>query len=251
MTDANYQRFLNLDFRGFAELAKDATLSKYEKIGFPDSYRAGHEAAIFADIAAKLPSLARPNRLVLDIGPGCSDLPAMMIELCQRQGHELVLVDSQEMLALLPERPFIRKIAGLYPRCGAQLADYAGRVDAILCYSVLQYVFVDANVFDLVDLSLSLLAPGGEMLIGDIPNISKRKRFLASEEGVAFHRRYAGDQSRPEVAFNRVEPTHIDDSVVLALLARARAAGAHAYVVEQAAGLPMANRREDIVIRKP
>src|SRR6185437_629275 len=118
MTDENYKRFLKLDFRGFAELAKDATLTKYEKIGFPDSYRAGHEGAIFADITAKLPNLARLNRQVLDIGPGCSDLPVMMIELCQRQGHELVLVDSAEMLALLPDRPFIHKVAGLYPRCG-------------------------------------------------------------------------------------------------------------------------------------
>jgi hypothetical protein len=51
--------------------------------------------------------------------------------------------------------------------------------------------------------------------------------------------------------FNRLEPGQMDDSVVLALLARARAQGFHAWVMPQAVDLPMANRREDILIRKP
>jgi len=38
---------------------------------------------------------------------------------------------------------------------------------------------------------------------------------------------------------------------VLAVLAHARAAGMHAFVVPQASGLPMANRREDILIGRP
>jgi hypothetical protein len=38
---------------------------------------------------------------------------------------------------------------------------------------------------------------------------------------------------------------------VLALLARARAQGFHAWVLPQDAALPMGNRREDVLIRKP
>jgi len=53
------------------------------------------------------------------------------------------------------------------------------------------------------------------------------------------------------VHFNRLEPGQMDDSVVLALLARARAQGFHAWVLPQASELPMANRREDILIRRP
>ena len=41
-------------FEDFKQLASDASLSKYEKIGFPDSYRAGKEEAIFTDIISKL-----------------------------------------------------------------------------------------------------------------------------------------------------------------------------------------------------
>ena len=47
------------------------------------------------------------------------------------------------------------------------------------------------------------------------------------------------------------EPGKIDDAVILGLLARSRAAGFDAYVVTQPEELPMATRREDILIRRP
>jgi hypothetical protein len=240
-----------LDFAGFAKLAGDQSLSKYQKIGFPDSYRAGFEEKIFADICAKLPRLRDRDLTVLDIGPGCSDLPMMLIDLCRAQGHRLCLVDSAEMLALLPDAPFIDKRPGLFPKCRAALADLRGGVAVALSYSVLHYVFVDASVFDFVDLAIELLAPNGEMLIGDIPNASKRGRFFASDAGIAFHRRFTGGDSPPPAADDGPARGKIDDAVILGLLARARAAGADAYVVPQDTALPMANRREDILLRRP
>jgi hypothetical protein len=240
-----------LDFAGFARLAKDDSLSKYEKIGFPDSYRAGYEGAIFADMRAKLPRLAERGLTVLDIGPGCSDLPGMLIDLCRVQGHRLHLVDSSEMLCHLPDADFIEKRPGLFPKDRQAVASLVGQVDVMLCYSVLQYVFLDANPFDFVDLAVELMAPGGEFLIGDIPNISKRRRFFSSAAGVAFHKAFTGTDTFPEVRFNEPAPGMVDDAAVLGLLARARAAGVDAYVLPQAPGLPMSNRREDILLRKP
>jgi hypothetical protein len=240
-----------LSFSRFAELATDDRFSKYEKIGFPDSYRKGFEEAIFADICAKLPRLKERELTVLDIGPGCSDLPYMLIELCRTQRHRLCLVDSREMLAQLPDGPFIDKRPGMFPTCRDRLVDLQGGVDVILCYSVLHYVFVEASVFEFIDLSVELLAPGGEFLIGDIPNVSKRRRFFSSAAGIAFHRSFTATETLPDVQHNAAVPGLIDDAVVMALLTRARAAGADAYVVPQAPALPMANRREDILVRKP
>jgi hypothetical protein len=240
-----------LDYSAFARLAADDRLSKYEKIGFPDSYRAGFEPAIFADIKAKLPRLNERELKILDIGPGCSDLPHMLIELCRTHGHRLYLIDSEPMLAQLPDANFIVKRPGLFPRDRNAVADLLGQVDVMICYSVLHYVFVDANPFDFIDLSVAVLASGGEFLIGDIANVSKRRRFFASEAGVAFHRAFSQSGTLPEVKFNTPSEGQIDDAVILGLLARARAAGADAYVVPQAPSLPMSNRREDILIRKP
>jgi hypothetical protein len=247
----NPNPFANIGFEDFRQFARDPTLSKYERIGFPDQYRAGHEAAIFADIRSKLTLLDTDSRMVLDIGPGCSDLPVMLIDHCRTKQHKLHLIDSAEMLALLPADLFITKIPALYPNCPETLEALRGQVDVILCYSVLHYILIDTAFFRFLDTSLLLLAPEGQMLIGDIPNISKRKRFFASETGVRFHQKFMQTMERPKVEFNNIEHDQIDDAVVFSLLQRARAQGFHAYVLPQDPNLPMASRREDILIVRP
>jgi hypothetical protein len=246
----DYSRFLNLSYDEFRRLAIDPSLSRHEKVGFPDSYREGKESAIFADITAKLPALLTPRRLVVDIGPGCSDLPRMLIDLCARMDSLLILVDSPEMLAQLPDRSAVQKAEGRFP-AEVSLREYGGKVDVVLVYSVLHYVFDHEDITRFLDCSLSLLAPGGAMLLGDIPNMSKRQRFFSSDAGVAFHRNFTGDDSSPPASLTEVEPGKIDDKVVLSLIARARDEGFDAYVVPQRADLPMANRREDVVIMRP
>jgi len=249
-TDA--ARFAHLDFEGFRALATDASLSRHEKVGFPDSYRDGKEDAIFRDVLAKLPTLQQHGRQVLEIGPGCSRLPLMLAAHCAQRDSHVLLVDSAEMLALLPDAPNVRKIAGAFPQAIAgEVAALTGRIDTILAYSVVQYVFAEGNLFGFVDQCLALLAEGGELLLGDIPNTTMRKRFFASTAGEAMHRAHTGRDEKPVLSFNALEPAQMDDSIVLALLARARAQGFHAWVLPQGADLPMANRREDVLVRRP
>jgi hypothetical protein len=248
---AKENRFANLDFECFRRLANEPGLSKYERIGFPDSYREGHEPRIFEDVCLKLTNLSQPAGRVLDIGPGCSDLPFMLLKLCEEKGHRLTLVDSEEMLTNLPDYPFCTKIAGIFPNCPQLFSESEGAFDAILCYSVLHYIFIDTAFFRFVDASLSLLAPGGQMLIGDIPNVSKRNRFFASAAGIRFHQEFMKTDAMPTVDFNAIRYDLIDDSVVFSILQRARAAGFDAYILPQTLSLPMANRREDILIVRP
>lgn len=244
-------RFADLDFEGFRRLASDPTLSRYEKIGFPDSYREGLESEIYKDLLSKLPALSADGTTVLDIGPGCSDLPGMLIDNATRRRQSLHLVDSAEMLSLLPDARGVAKTAAFFPDCPELLAALHGRVDALIVYSVLHYLFVDTNLWKFLDAALALLAPGGHCLIGDIPNVSMRKRFLDSATGKAFHRQWSGRDEDPVVAHNVLEPGNIDDSVVFALATRARNAGFHAYVMPQPPTLPMNNRREDLLIVRP
>ncbi len=243
--------FADISFDDFRRMASDESLSQYEKIGFPDSYREAAEGAIFEDLVAKLPALSERSKTVLDIGPGCSELPRMIRALCEQREHLLLLVDSPEMLDHHPDRVGARKFAARFPDCEPLLEEFAGAVDVIIAYSVLHYVLPDASVFTFIDRCLELLAPGGMALIGDVPNASKRRRFFASAAGQRFHRDFTGSESPPEPAVNQIETNRIDDSVVLALLARARAAGFDACVVPQRADLPMANRREDLLFIRP
>lgn len=252
MNPGHSNRTEAVTFEDFKKLASDDSLSPIEKIGFPNSYRDGKEQPIFDDIQRKLPNLRKTGQIVLDIGPGCSGPAFLLVDLCRRQSHDLILIDSKEMLSHLPSEPFITKVSGRYPdETRALFEEYTGRADVIICYSVLHYVYAEANLFDFLDRSISLLSDGGEMLIGDIPNVSKRKRFFSSPAGVQFHKDFTGKDEIPEVRFNTLEPGHIDDSVLLALVARARSAGCDAYLLPQPPELPMTNRREDLLITKP
>lgn len=245
---------VKLDFEGFRQLAVNPHLSAHEKIGFPNAYREGREEAILRDILAKLPMIAHDEgRVVVDIGPGCAGLPRMLIDVCRDRHHTLVLVDSPEMLSQLPDAPGVtRKCDGMFPDNQLAVVSMAGRAaDAILCYSVLHYIYVDSNLFDFVDALTMMLAPGGRALVGDIPNHSKRRRFFASAAGQRHHQEFTGSSEPLAVAFNKPAPGKIDDAVLMGLMQRAQLAGCDAYLVPQAADLPMANRRDDLIIGRP
>ncbi|MCK1305751.1 class I SAM-dependent methyltransferase [Bradyrhizobium sp. 45] len=240
-----------LDYESFRKLASNPHLSVHERIGFPVQYRENFEQAIFQDICRKLPNLESRNKVIVDVGPGCANLPRMLIDLCERNGHRLVLVDSAEMLDQLPDRPHVHKVTGFFPRNVEEVRREAdGPVDAILSYSVLQYLFSETNPFHVMDVMISLLADGGEIMLGDIPNASKRKRFFTSVAGIRFHREFTGRDDLPPLPAG-VPLGLIDDSVLSGLIARAQGAGCDAYLVPQPANLPMANRRDDLLVRKP
>jgi hypothetical protein len=245
--------FEDVSYESFRRRALDPSLSQNEKMGFPDVYRRGKEALIFADITSKLSRLGQHGQLVVDIGAGCGPLALLMVEHCEQHGHVLVQVDSPEMLALLPPPPpTTTRIGGRFPdECDGLIADLHGRAQCVLAYGVLPCVYADGNVFEFVDRSLELLAPGGQLLVADLPNRSKRKRFFASDAGIRFHQEFMGTSARPDVSFNVLEPGALDDAIVLGIVARCRAAGFDAYIVPQRDGLPFSNRREDIFVTRP
>ncbi|MEZ2311137.1 class I SAM-dependent methyltransferase [Paraburkholderia sp. RCC_158] len=242
--------FDGLGYEEFRRMAGDTSLNQHEKIGFPSWYRDGYEKAIFRDITGKLTNINGRDKTILDIGPGCAGLPRLLIDHSVACGHSLVLLDSPEMLSHLPHHKGVTKIAGFYPNCEQALDGWKGKFDAILCYSVFQYIFVEANFWKFLDYSIELLASGGQMLIGDIPNISKRKRFFSSSAGIQFHQSFTNSTDVPKVDFRSVETHCIDDAVILGVIMRARAQGCDAYWLPQSPSLPMANRREDVLIVK-
>jgi hypothetical protein len=239
------------DYAGYRKRANDPSLSLNEKCGFPEALRRGRSADIFRDIRTKLTLLEDPGISICDIGAGCSELSHHIVAMTARNRQSLTVIDSPEMLSLLPSAPHVTKIEGPFPHCLQAGAHCVGPFDAILAYSVAQTVFEEGNLFGFVDSAMRLLAARGQLLLGDIPNASMRKRFMASEAGRAYHKVHYSHLPEPEVVFNALEPGRIDDGVVLGLIARMRAAGLHAFVVPQAADLPMANRREDILIIRP
>src|SRR2546423_12719095 len=87
MVPRDHGRFAGLTFEDFRRMAGDDTLSPYEKIGFPDEYRAGAEAAILRDIAGKLGLERGHGRTAPGIRPGGSPPPRMISARCADREH--------------------------------------------------------------------------------------------------------------------------------------------------------------------
>jgi len=238
-------------FEDFKPLAKDNSLSKYEKIGFPNDYRSGKEENIFQDIINKLGIKKKQNQIFLDIGPGCSDLPHLIQDFCEVHSCKVLLVDSKEMLDLLPDRENNTKFTGPFPDAVPELlTNYQNSIDYILTYSTLMCVFYDGCIYKFIDAAVSLLKTGGKLLIGDVPNISKRKRFFSSEAGIRFHKEFMKTDTNPEVHHSQLEIGQIDDGIIMGIIQRYRGFGYDAYLLPQNDTLPFYNRREDILIVK-
>ena len=89
------------------------------------------------------------------------------------------------------------------------------------------------------------------MLVGDVPNASKLRRFLASAAGARYHKEYLRTEEPPSVGTFDPHTDGIDDGVILGIVDRMRRRGFDAYIVPQSESLPLANRREDILIVRP
>lgn len=241
-----------LNYEKFRRLAQNKNLSSEERIGFPTNYRSGYETAILSDIFRKLDLNANMNGTLLDIGCGASHLTFKLLEQGAKINLQFVLVDSAEMLSHIPAIPRVKTLPGFFPKNVTNIQKvHPSGYEYILCYSVLHYIIVDTNLFDFLDNVIHLLKPGGTALIGDIPNISKRKRFFMSDNGKAFHKSFMQTDQDPVVDFFKVEFQQIDDAILAGMIQRAQASGCDAYLLPQAKDLPMHNRRDDLLIKKP
>ena len=244
--------YSDLSFDKFRKLARNNKISKYNKVGFPDKYREGKEILIFEDFLSKINLLSEKNQKILDIGPGCSDLAYLFIDFLREKKSELTLIDSKEMLDLLPDKKGIVKIDGMFPdQFENFIEEKKEYFNVIFSYSVIQYVFKESSIWKFLDAALSMLAPEGYLYLGDIPNLSMKKRFLSSAEGLEFHQSYYGEDSYPDLNKINSVSKEIDDQIVLEILKRARSKGFHAWVLPQFHDLTFSNRREDIMIKKP
>lgn len=237
-----------LSFENYKSLALDSNLQDYEKVGFSAVHRAHKEKNIFSDILSKVDNLKKENKLVIDIGCGCSLPVRDLIDHCKDKKHSLILVDSEEMLENLDDASHITKSAHSFPLDLNFNQKFHSKADVIICYSVLHAIHYYQNIFTFVDYALSLLAPGGQMLIGDIANISKKKRFLSTSMGADFHRNWSSGLD-PDVTYNELY-MDVDDSSIIQLFLRYRLMGFETYILPQDDSLPLNYTREDILICK-
>lgn len=231
-------------FETYEELAK-SNKSTTEIVGrYKEQEKA--EKFIFPDLLNKLNNLSKESVSICDIGCGCGSLVDNLIAHAEKKSSSLLLIDSQSMLDRITEKPFINKVSGKFP---SNISNVDKKFDVIIVYSVLQCVFLDGNVFNFLDNCVDLLEKGGELLIGDIPNASKKKRFLKTEFGLNLHKKTSTVPVDRLIKddFNKMA---LDDSFLLMILSRYRNMGFETYILSQDKDLPFSFTREDILIRK-
>ena len=240
-------------FADFQNYAKDDRLTDNQRLGFPEEYRAGKTGHIFADIKSKLTNLDKKNQKILDIGCGCGEIAQTLIDYSSQMGDELIMLDSAEMLDRLSgyKKTGWTRAAQRFPHNPDFLTKYHKYFDVIIIYSVIHHEFNSGDLWGFFDQACSLLTDGGQLLIGDIPNLSMRRRFFASNNGIKFHQDYVGRNELPEIPPIEINRGKIDDAIIFSLIMRARGQGLHGYIMPQNTNLPFSNRREDILITHP
>src|SRR5262249_32321802 len=122
----------------------------------------------------------RPTHRLLELGCGPGSL---LIPLSFRVASATG-VDHPDTVARARERftdPRVTFVGGFFPAVAL-----GGAYDRLLIDGVVQCLPDWKSVLDFVDRAVDLLASGGRLLIGDIPNADHKKRFLDSDAGKAF-----------------------------------------------------------------
>jgi SAM-dependent methyltransferase len=204
------------------------------------------ERLIVGDLLGKL--RPGPEHTLLEIGCG----PGNLLVPLSAHVRACVGIDNDAALARLARRvPPGRQVEGIAGDF-MSIALAARRFDRVLIYSVMQYLDDAETAWKFIARALSLVAPGGRLLVGDLPNQSKKRRYAESASG------RAGVQSwRAQVDSAGPHPLDtqprddalldIDDDLVLSWMAAGRKLGFETYLLEQPPELPFGNSREDLL----
>ena len=144
----------------------------------------------------------------------------------------MVLVDSKEMLDNIKQGEiFIKKFPIKFPNQNF-VSEYREKVDVVIIYSVLHHVYFHQNFIEFLDNAVALLKEGGRLLIGDIPNISKKKGFLSSDFGKEFNKNFSG-QYPAEIKGIDFKEKEIQDDLIFMILQRYRLMGFETCLLPQ------------------
>jgi len=239
-------------FQQYGRLA-DSELSHTVKSG---RYRiqADKEPYLIKDIINKLE--LDPSDRLLEIGCGTGNL-LIPLSFMVSKGTG---IDHPDVVAGLSKRfndPKLRLIGiDFLDYCPERIENY----EKILINSVLPALSDKLEAFRFIDKAASLLAPGGRMLLGDIANLDKKRRFTDTNFGKNFDEEWNDRVASLDGRVEEDKASQIldqddtilvpNDEFILELLARFRRPGWEAYCLPQHVNLPFGHTREDVLVTR-
>ena len=238
-------------FQAFGDLAA-SDLTNTVKAG-RHAFQAEAEEHIAYNIASRL-ELSKDDNL-LDIGCGTGNVTIRLLPYVK----SITVVDHPNVVDALLARP--AAMDRIYGHRGDWLRDGVDAVEGkcfhkILIYSVLHYLSFEKEVWSFLESALDLLWTGGKLMVGDIPNIDRKRRFEATTFGAAFSKAWAarsnGSDNKHFATIaadeNRIE---FDDAMILRLMKELELGAKDYIVLPQPSTLPFGHTREDIIITNP
>lgn len=211
-------------------------------------------AAVINDIVDDIVAKLRPQETdrLLEIGCGLGLLLRPLSSLVR----ETVGIDHSALIEEFTSQgppANVRLLAGRFPDVRPE-----DSFDCILVYSVMHYLSGEEAAREFIEGCLELLAPGGRLLIADLPNHDVWNRFHSSSEGegslkaIEARKQAAREQYPDEFkVYSKFTATRfIDDAFILRVLIDLRGRGYEAYLLPQRPAMPNSMTREDILIRR-
>lgn len=208
------------------------------------------EEMILEDIWKKISQ--KSNQDVLDLGCGCGPLANLIVERCILSAHSLTMMDQatviSEIVSSNQNSNQINLVEGIFPYESKLLGNQ--KFDSIILYGVIHYATDPINfIYSLIE----FLKPGGHLLIADIPNLDKKRRFLLTNHGMQIDKEYRSTFKPNDNVMARVEvkpPIEFNDIFVTTLLGLIRAKGCESFLLPQPVGLPFCFTRDDLLVVK-
>lgn len=229
----------------FARALKDPT-----RIAGRYALQRDAERLISVDVMRKLAISPSDRLLEIGCGPGSIVIPlSFMVK-------EAVGIDHPDVCNCLHERISDKQVQAIPGNFLDIEFDVATSFDKVLVYGVLSTLASEEEAFSFIDKALSLVAPGGRLLVGDIPNRDMKVRFFNSQEGRRFQEIWEHEQARIQhdelASLAKGDPELLDagDSFVMQALLRYRKRGYEAWTEPQPESLPFGHTREDLIVAR-
>ena len=233
-------------FEYYAKIS-DSAISNVEKFGRYHLQKED-EKRIVLEIIDKLKINATDS--LLDIGSGTGNLSIPLSFFCSN----LIALVNPNVIKVLKGRSKGKEnfdfISGDFLNTKIN-----NKFDKILIYSILHYLKDDAKVFEFIDKAISLIADGGKLLLGDIPNVSLKTRFINSSFGKKFANKWNTKLNLNKInnpiikaEINDEQTPIFDDKLMLDMIEHIRSKNYNAYLMPQPSNLPFGYTCEDILV---